>query len=335
MRLRRKPPVTRRDAALRELRRLAESDGPIVAGPWTGGIAQELLYWIPLLNWLTTEGEVEPARITAVSRGGADAWYSDVAGAYVDLYDHFSPTKVHDWHESRTQGESRHSLDFQKHDLDDTAIRVAARATSEPPTRLHPSILRRLHGERTGSERGRDDVPAVHRFLPSPGVQTVELPAGYAVLLLDIGDTIADTGENRAVLERFVEQLADQTSVVLVRSSIAPDARAGEPFLPGAHGRLIDPVGEPDPRDGLRLLTEVVSRASLLAGSYSELSFLGPYLATPTLALYSRGVPDVAELEAVERASRRLDRERQLFRARHLGSLRAAKDGEETAVSLI
>lgn len=324
----------RSDAALRELETLAAGDGPIVAGPWTGGLAQELLYWIPLLNWLTTEGGVDPARVTAVSRGGADTWYAEVSGAYVDLLDHFTLPEVREWHASRTKGDPRQSLRLGAHRLDREALRLAA--SGEPASWLQPSILRRLHGDRTGRRRNRiwDEKAAVHRFLRAGGDAGLELPADYAALLVDTGQTIAATDESLAVLDRFVSSLTEETNVVLVRSTVAPDAHTGVPFVPASRERLHDPLPEVEPRRSLALLSEIVAGASFLVASYSELSFLGPYLSTPTLALYSRSVPDVAELDVMERAAHKLDRERRLFRARHLRALRAARSGDETAVSL-
>jgi hypothetical protein len=73
--------------ALRRLERLARSEAPIVAGPWNGRVTFELLYWLPLLNWLTSVAGVDPERLVAVSRGGVDGWYADVAGTYRDVED--------------------------------------------------------------------------------------------------------------------------------------------------------------------------------------------------------------------------------------------------------
>jgi hypothetical protein len=330
---RRRPYPSRRDTALSELEQLAAGDGPIVAGPWTGGIEQELLYWIPLLNWLTTEGGVDPARITAVSRGGADAWYGEVSGAYVDLLDHFTVAEVRQWHAARTQGDRRWSLDFRPHPKDRDALRIATKGESSW-SKLQPSILRRLHGDRIGRrDRGRSDV-ALHRFLPPGGEMALGLPTSYVALLVDIGDTVDDTDETRVVLERLVSGLTEQTDVVLLRSTGAPDALTGVPFLPATSERVHDPLPDLEPRQSLALLSAVVAGASFFVASYSELAVLGPYLSTPTLALYSRAVPDAAELETVERAAHGLDRDRRLFRARPVAALRAARSGSGTAVSL-
>jgi hypothetical protein len=65
-----------------QLEELAAAGGPIVAGPWYGSMETELLYWIPFLRWFSRQFGVDRSRITAVSRPGADSWYSDVCGSY-------------------------------------------------------------------------------------------------------------------------------------------------------------------------------------------------------------------------------------------------------------
>jgi hypothetical protein len=77
--------------ALRRIERAVRGDGPIVAGPWNGRVAFELLYWIPLLNWLTAVAGVDPDRVVAVSRGGVETWYAEVAGTYRDAEDDEKP----------------------------------------------------------------------------------------------------------------------------------------------------------------------------------------------------------------------------------------------------
>ena len=64
------------------LEELAAADGQIVAGPWTGSVETELLYWIPFLRWFSGRFGVARSRIAAVSRPGAGAWYADICASY-------------------------------------------------------------------------------------------------------------------------------------------------------------------------------------------------------------------------------------------------------------
>src|SRR3954451_21590644 len=85
--LERRQTNVRSSLAQRRIERLARRDGQIVAGPWSGRVAFELLYWLPLLNWLTSGAGVDAERVVAVSRGGVGTWYGDVAGTYHDAED--------------------------------------------------------------------------------------------------------------------------------------------------------------------------------------------------------------------------------------------------------
>ena len=75
----------------RELAFLARGRHPIIAGPWLSEVGFEVLYWIPFLRWFEDRYRVDRERVIAVSRGGASSWYADVAGAYVDIFDHLDP----------------------------------------------------------------------------------------------------------------------------------------------------------------------------------------------------------------------------------------------------
>jgi hypothetical protein len=76
------PPSPRIRAVESQLGDLAAGGGPILAGPWRGSLEVELLYWIPFLRWFVRRFDVDPARVTAVSRPGADLWYADLCGTY-------------------------------------------------------------------------------------------------------------------------------------------------------------------------------------------------------------------------------------------------------------
>ncbi len=63
------------------LRLLAEDPAQeIVFGPWTGGTATELLYWVPFVRWAQEHFALDPARVTVVARSGTSHWYGDAGG---------------------------------------------------------------------------------------------------------------------------------------------------------------------------------------------------------------------------------------------------------------
>src|SRR4051794_13904854 len=67
-----------------ELARLAAGSGPIVVGPWEGGVTEELLYWLPFVRWAQERFGLDRSRLIAVSRSGAGAWYDAVCAGYAE-----------------------------------------------------------------------------------------------------------------------------------------------------------------------------------------------------------------------------------------------------------
>ena len=70
---------------------------PVVVGPWLMEIGFELLYWIPYVRAQLKRLGIAKERVTVVSRGGAEGWYDDIAGRYLDLLDVMTPQEFHDW----------------------------------------------------------------------------------------------------------------------------------------------------------------------------------------------------------------------------------------------
>jgi len=182
-RVRRRIALRRSRSAGSRLTDVARSDRPIVAGPWVGGVGAELLYWIPVLTWITTELEVDPARVIAVSRAGADSWYSEVAGHYVDLLDHIGTRRL--------DAAARQALDeidapraIQRSKLDRMAFRLALESAGISDAEwLHPSVIWPLFRPRwySGAGAATLSLHTVQRRLPEPE-RLPDLPDAYVAL---------------------------------------------------------------------------------------------------------------------------------------------------------
>jgi hypothetical protein len=299
--------------------RIAESSRPIVAGPWIGDVGLELLYWIPILQWLTQTAGVDPDRIVAVSRGGADPWYSDVAARYIDLLDHFGPQKLHQWRRQRHRVDARGGLTVQP--ADRRAFELARKAAGEPDAEwLHPSLVDRLFEPRWrwGAGLGVTRAHTVHRPLATD-VPPPSLEQPYVALDLHFSPCFPDTSENRSFAERLIAEVSSRTRVEVLWD---PEGIEGyQAFAPDPGGPA-HALSAPLPRQNLAALTQVVRHAELLISTYGGLSYLGPYLETPTVAFYSRAGFPVVHLDEIERVGRELATgSTRLFRARHVGHL--------------
>jgi hypothetical protein len=82
-RLHRREKQTRAASPLDDLRRvvrdLARTGEQVVAGPWTGDPAGELLYWIPFLRWAVHSTLDLSTRLVVVARPESAAWYEGLA----------------------------------------------------------------------------------------------------------------------------------------------------------------------------------------------------------------------------------------------------------------
>jgi len=75
----------------RELAEIAADPRSIVIGPWLGEVGYEVLYWIPFLRWFVDAHGISRDRLIAVTRGGLEAMYGELASRYVDIFDVMTP----------------------------------------------------------------------------------------------------------------------------------------------------------------------------------------------------------------------------------------------------
>ena len=307
--------------AAKKIERMASTDRTIVAGPWIGGVGMELLYWIPFLNRLVSEHGVDPARVVAVSRGGAEPWYADVAGGYVDLLDHYTADEIRAWHEERLRHPDTEShIRVRGHDR--AAFELAREQAGGRNTEwLHPVLAHRLFAPRWewGASSAVIDRHTEQRVLPAQEPADLGLPDTYVAVKVYFSPSLPDTSENQAALERIITALAGETTVVLL--SGAEETGGHEPYVPPPSLPVLDVSDRLTPRHNLALQTQIVRGARALISTYGGFSFLGPYAGTPTLALYSRPKLSAMHLDAIERVARKLGQKRRLYRARHVGTL--------------
>jgi hypothetical protein len=285
--------------ATRRLAQLAHGSDHVVAGPWTGPVDVELMFWIPMLRWLTRHGGVDRKRVIAVSRGGADRWYRGIAGRYVDLLDHFSREQVLEW-EEQGGGPSTREL--------------AGLVDADGATWLTPSVLDDLAVD---GPTGLRSFTVQQAFEPRDEQPRIKTP--YAAIHVDFNDSFPSTAENRRLMDRVVTRLGERLRVALLGVS------DGAPAIRVVADGRIEWTRPIPPRHALEVQTHVVRHAELFVATHGGLSFLGPYTDTPTIGIYSHARFDAARLDEFDRIVRELSERRALYRARHAGYLAAAR----------
>src|SRR5581483_4144285 len=234
--------------------------GHAVVGPWLGEVGFEVLYWIPFLHWLFERHELDPQRVTVVSRGGAASWYEGLCGRYVDVFDHVSPD------------------DFRRQTLELWAEtgglqkQVAVRAWDErvldatlgegwrEGALLHPQLLYRLfRNVWQGALPIRDFLErAVHRPWRPPD-PTVDLPADFTAVRFYFRDSFPDTPENRQLVHDVVGRLARRRPVVLLDTGVVVDEHVDAEPPPGE--KILRPLAGVDAAHNLAAQSAAVARA--------------------------------------------------------------------------
>ena len=267
------------DRASREGRRL-------LVGPFVGEVGFELLYWIPVVRRILAEHGVGPERVTALSRGGAGAWYGDLAGRSVEILDLVPPERylAELVDRRRRTGDAKQ---FFSDELDERLAREAAARDGDAAV-VHPLLMfSRMRFVLEGLEPPERAVEiGDYAPLARPGVELPAVcPEDFVAVKLYFSDSFPDDPDTRALAAHLLERLAATTDVVVLTSGEQLDEhREWAPAGPRIH----DASSWVTPQDNLAVQTAVVARARALVATYGGFSYLGPMLGVPTLAVHTR-----------------------------------------------
>jgi hypothetical protein len=295
---RRTPPLRRRDhepwqIVSRDVERLARSDGQLIVGPWLSELGFEVLYWIPFVTWLQQRFELPPERLVVVSRGGVSSWYGALVGTYLDLLDGFTEDEFRHHTEERWQ-----SVGGQKQMAFGPFDREALRRVGLDVDRhgrgvLHPSLMYNLF---RGFWRGRDPIASVIQRTAYDRLQAPDwpeiaarLPDGeFFAVKFYARPSFPDSLENRAVVRRVVDRLAERAPVALLQTGLQLDDHREFATSTSASGHEIFYPLQGVPADrNLEAQSAILGRASALFGTYGGFSYLSPAYGVPSFAYYS------------------------------------------------
>jgi hypothetical protein len=270
-------------------RKLRRHGGPILVGPWVSEVGFELLYWIPFLRHCMTRHGVDPSRVTVVSRGGAQGWYSGLASSYVDVYDFLSPEEFLEGNRERERlhrGKKQFSVSpFEARILE----KAAARAGLDGPEVLHPSLMYSFH--RPFWSGLRDPGPVLGRSQPAlightyERVQSLPFDGDYIAVKPYFSACFPGTEENARFVSSLIQKLAERSRVVLLNTGLRLDDHT-EPGSAAGSG-VFDASGLMTPRNNLEIQSALVARSRGLVSTYGGFSYLGPLLGRRSLGFYS------------------------------------------------
>ena len=277
---------TTQQALLQRVLKSARGSGDVVAGPWTGEVGFELMYWIPFLTWLVEQG-LDRRRLVIVSRGGAAPWYAHLASRYADILDFMSPEEFRE----RTAGPKKQTEAGREFDTS-VIDRVRARLSlGDDTTVIHPSLMYRLFSALWRRKAQIDLVESFTSFGPlqplAPPREGVDgIPADYVAAKFYFSKAFPESSSNRRFVADLLGNLSRRVPVVLLSTMLRLDEHAD--FRTAAGSGLFVVDAHTDPRTNLEQQTRILCGARGFVGTYGGFSYLPPFYGIRSLSFFSR-----------------------------------------------
>jgi hypothetical protein len=286
---------------LKRLDRLAESDGPILVGPWSGEVGFELLYWVPFVEWVRSRWGLSPGRQITVSRGGVASWYGVETAQYEDALGLFGVDafRAATAQEARKQ---RRIAVFDRRLIDAACSRRGLTAAEL----IHPGLMYRMFMPYWRDEAGFASVERFARFrrMQPPLDPVLErLPREYVAVRFYFSECFPDTAANRAFVNSVVATVAERVSVVVLNPGVQVDDHADSQ---AGTGPRIFGLGALAPERNLAVQSAVIGRARAFIGTYGGYSYLAPFYGVPAIAFYSVPSFKLHHLHAAQRVFEQL-----------------------------
>ena len=271
----------------REIEAAVAGDEPILFGPWTSEVGYEALYWVAFVRWVKTQYRLKTDRLTVMSRGGVGSWYADVTPRYIEIFDRMTPAEF-----GRRNAERLTAAGTAKQisvgTFDAELIDMARRELRAPRLRVvHPSLMYRLFRQFWIGHRPLGFLEAHTRFErmrpPAGDLRIPGLPAEYVAVKFYAAQSLPDTPDNRRVVRRIVDALAEQYPVVLLDTGLAVDEHTDYALAGGA--RVISVREFMQPSDNLGVQTQIIAGARGFAGTCGSIAWLAPMLGVDTMAV--------------------------------------------------
>jgi hypothetical protein len=277
-----------------------EGTRDVIAGPWTGEVGFELLYWIPFLNWLQSHG-LDGRRLIVVSRGGTAGWYSRLTSRYIDLLSLMTPEELRqrttESPEKRKQYDPKRALDQEILSGVEAAYGVKEAAL------VHPAAMFRLFGAlwRKRATSSLVDSFTTYQRLgdPLPADPSLGMPASYVAAKFYFSEAFPQTDENRAFVTELLRKAGETIPVVLLSTGVRIDDHAdfASAAMPNVH--VLDMCDEP--QKNLERQTAIIRGASGFIGTYGGFSYLAPFYGIRSVSFFSRRSFESHHLELAHR----------------------------------
>jgi len=293
--------IVHREALQRALS-VVHGDADVIAGPWTGEVGFELMYWIPFLAWLVEQG-LGGRRIVVVSRGGAGLWYRHLTSRYVDILDLLTPDEFRE----RTAGKKK-QYDSRREIDKELLKKTRDRLGLEDVQVLHPAAMFRLFVGLWRRRAGVELVESFSRFQPLTRPSSTERPAGlpsdYVVAKFYFSKAFPETAGNKAFISDMIRTISRQVPVALLSTTVRLDEHSDYQPASGSGVFVVD--AHETPHKNLERQTELIAGARGFVGTYGGFSYLAPFYGVPSLSFFSRRGFEAHHLDLAHRVFDRM-----------------------------
>jgi hypothetical protein len=272
----------------REIAAMAAGTGPILAGPWLAEVGYEVLYWVPFLRWLVDAHGIPRDRVIAVSRGGLEAIYDELAGRYVDIFDLMTPQELA---AANTHRQLQHEGGGRKQTgasaLEADLVARVKGHLSVPDARVcSPALLFRMFRNVWHGNLPVDVLTTHTRYvtkaLEAPRVPG--LPDDFIAVKLYAGPALTTADSTRAAARALVEQAARVAPVVLLETELGLDEHRD--FDLRGLANVTSAGALMQPRTNLGVQLSLIARSRFFLGTCGGLAWVAPFLGVPTVAVY-------------------------------------------------
>jgi hypothetical protein len=229
-------------------------------------------------------------RLVALTRGGLEPLYEDVASRYVDIFDDLSPSELAARNEARqqTQEAGGRKQTVAGGALDADLLRTArARTTSPDAVVLHPSLMFRLFRETWYGNLPLDVLWTHTDYVrlgrpPRPALQG--LADRYVAVKFYSGVALRQTDATRGALHALVASIACHTPVVVLDAGLGIDDHTDFVFTDIPN--VVSARDWMTPRNNLGVQVALIAHAEYVLGTCGGLAWVAPFMGVPTVAVY-------------------------------------------------
>jgi hypothetical protein len=272
----------------REIALMAAQGGPVIVGPWLAEVGYEVLYWIPFLRWLVDAHGIARDRVIAVSRGGLEPLYDELAGRYVDIFDLMTPQELataNAHRQAQSEGGGRKQTGASALEADLVA-RVKGHLSLPDATVCQPAFLFRMFRNVWHGNLPVDVFTTHTRYV----TKTLDaepmrgLSDGYIAVKLYAGPALSTAEPTREAVRALVERAARVAPVVLLETELGLDEHRD--FDLRGLANVTSAGALMQPRTNLGVQLSLIARSRFFLGTCGGLAWLAPFLGIPTVAVY-------------------------------------------------